>query len=262
MKLFVGLGNPGDKHARHRHNVGFMAVDLIADRHLAGPWRSKFQGLASEVTLDGEKCLLLKPETYMNESGRSVREAARFYKIALEDIVVFHDELDLAPGKVRVKTGGGSAGHNGLKSVTAQLGNDYRRVRIGIGHPGSKDRVHGHVLRDFSKSELTWLEPLLDAMADAAPQLAADNDSSFMNEVSLATAPKKSAKSDQPSASKPAKSKKKSSTPSPADLARNQAERSTTRDTEPQAGDTPTDTSPQGPLAHMLAKWRKKAGQE
>ncbi len=257
MKLFVGLGNPGSKHAGHRHNVGFMAVDEIANRHTAGPWRSRFQGVASEVTLDGEKCLLLKPETYMNESGRSVGEAARFYKVPLEDIIVFHDELDLAPGKVKVKAGGGSAGHNGLKSLTAHLGNDYRRVRIGIGHPGSKDRVHSHVLRDFAKSDLTWLEPLLDAMAKAAPQLAANNDSSFMNEVALALAPDKPVKA-KAAETKDNKPQGRSKAPSAQDLARAQSERNASRDTAA----TESNQNAQGPLAHMLDKWRKKSGQE
>ncbi|MEK0083565.1 aminoacyl-tRNA hydrolase [Benzoatithermus flavus] len=190
MKLFVGLGNPGERYARQRHNVGFMAVERIASRHGFGPWRTRFQGQLAEGLLDGERVLLLKPQTFMNESGRSIAEAARFHKLPLADIVVFHDELDLAPGKVRVKLGGGTAGHNGLRSTDACLGSkDFKRVRIGIGHPGHKDRVIGHVLSDFHKVEQTWLEPLLDAIADAAPLLARGDDAAFMNRVALLTQP-------------------------------------------------------------------------
>src|SRR6267154_443357 len=151
MLLFVGLGNPGAKYARNRHNIGFMAVQAIARRHGFAPWRRRFQGVATEGTIGAERVLLLLPGTYMNESGRAVAEAAQFYKLALPDIVVLHDEIDLAPGKVRVKTGGGSAGHNGMRSISSHVGNDYRRVRIGVGHPGAKDLVHGYVLSDFAK---------------------------------------------------------------------------------------------------------------
>ena len=190
MKLFVGLGNPGDRYARHRHNVGFMAVERIADRHRFGPWRQRFQGRLAEGVLDGERVWLLEPQTFMNESGRSIAEAARFMKLPLGDVVVFHDELDLAAGKVRVKEGGGVAGHNGLRSADACLGSrEFRRVRIGIGHPGHKDRVTGHVLSDFHKAEQTWLEPLLDAIADAAPLLAKGEDNAFMSRVALLTQP-------------------------------------------------------------------------
>lgn len=183
MKLFVGLGNPGAKYAGHRHNVGFMAVEQIAERHGFGPWRRRFQGLASDGELNGEKVLLLKPETYMNESGRAVGEAARFLKIATSDIVVFHDELDLLPGKLKVKTGGGNAGHNGLRSITAHLDNEYMRVRFGIGHPGAKELVQAWVLHDFSREDQGWLEPLLDAVADAAPRLAMGDAPRFMTDV-------------------------------------------------------------------------------
>jgi len=186
MLLFVGLGNPGPKYAGNRHNIGFMAVEMIARRHRAAPWRSKFQAQASEATIGGERVVLLKPQTYMNESGRAVAEAARFYKIAIGDIVVFHDELDLAPGKLRVKTGGGNAGHNGLRSITALVGNDYRRVRLGIGHPGHKDAVHAFVLNDFAKSEHEWVAQLCDAVADAAPLLASGEDATFASKVHLA----------------------------------------------------------------------------
>ncbi len=183
MKLFVGLGNPGAQSAFNRHNVGFMAVDVIAAVHRFDPWCKRFSGLIAEGRLGGEKVLQLKPQTYMNESGRAAGEAARFYKLDESDIAVFHDELDLAPGKVRVKIGGGVAGHNGLKSLSAHLGNHYVRVRIGVGHPGHRDRVIGHVLKDFAKSDLAWLEPLLDAIADAAPLLADGAKDKFQTQV-------------------------------------------------------------------------------
>lgn len=192
MKLFVGLGNPGDRHARQRHNVGFMAAERIARRHGFGPWRARFQGRLAEGQLGSERIWLLLPQTFMNESGRAVAEAARFIKLPPADIVAFHDELDLAPGRVRVKQGGGVAGHNGLRSMDAHLGTkEFRRVRIGIGHPGHKDRVVGHVLSDFHKAEGVWLEPLLDAIADAAPLLAAGDEAGFMNRVAVLTQPPK-----------------------------------------------------------------------
>jgi len=187
MKLFVGLGNPGAQYAFNRHNVGFMAVDAIAADYDFPPWRKRFSGMATEGKLAGESVLILKPGTYMNESGRSVGEALRFYKLELDDVVVFHDELDLAPGKVRVKTGGGVAGHNGLKSLTAHIGNDYVRVRIGIGHPGRKDAVSGYVLHDFAKADHAWLEPLLGAIAEAAPHLAEGASDKFQSMVAHKT---------------------------------------------------------------------------
>lgn len=183
MKLFVGLGNPGEKYARNRHNVGFMAVERIAERHKLGPWKRKFQGHAADGEIGGEKIMLLKPDTYMNESGRSVGEAARFLRIPEADVVVFHDELDLLPGKVRVKTGGGNAGHNGLRSITAHIGNAYQRVRIGIGHPGSKDAVQHWVLNDFAKADAEWLNDLLDALAEASGRLAAGQAERFLTDV-------------------------------------------------------------------------------
>ena len=185
MRLFVGLGNPGAKYARHRHNVGYVALDEIVRRHGFGAARSRFQGSLSEGSLAGEKILALKPQTFMNESGRSVGEAMRFYKLAPEDVVVIHDELDLAAGKIRAKLGGGVAGHNGLRSIAAHIGRDFRRVRIGIGHPGHKDRVSGYVLSDFAKADKTWLEPLIGAIAEAAPLLAQDDDSGFTTKVAL-----------------------------------------------------------------------------
>jgi PTH1 family peptidyl-tRNA hydrolase len=186
MKLFVGLGNPGAEHAFNRHNVGFMAVDAIAAAHGFPTWRKRFSGVAAEGRLGREQVLLLKPQTYMNESGRSVREAVRFYKLDLADVIVFHDELDLIPGKVRVKAGGGVAGHNGLRSITAHIGNDYVRVRIGIGHPGSKELVTHWVLNNFVKSDRDWLEPLLAAIAKAAPELAEGANDKFQSFVAHA----------------------------------------------------------------------------
>src|SRR5258707_4250493 len=183
MLLIVGLGNPGSGYVGNRHNVGFMAVEAIAKRHGIGPWRRRFQGVSAEGPLAGDRVLLLLPGTYMNESGRAVAEAANFYKLGLPDIVVLHDEIDLAPGKVRVKTGGGSAGHNGLRSITAHVGNDYRRVRIGVGHPGVKELVQMHVLSDFAKSEREWVEALCATMADHAGLLAKGEDASFQNRV-------------------------------------------------------------------------------
>src|SRR6202008_942710 len=182
--LLVGLGNPGSRYAGNRHNIGFMAVDAIAKRRGIGPWRRRFQGVSVEGSLGGERALLLLPGTYMNESGRAVAEAAHFYKLGLSEVVVFHDEIDLPPGKVRVKTGGGTAGHNGLRSISAHIGNEYERVRIGIGHPGSKEAVTHYVLHDFAKVEETWLAPLLDAIATASDHLAKGEDSKFLTKVS------------------------------------------------------------------------------
>ena len=186
MLLFVGLGNPGPKHAGNRHNVGFMAVQAIARRHELSPWRRRFQGVAVEGNIANERILLLLPGTYMNESGRAVGEAANFYKLDVGSIVVFHDEVDLPPAKVRVKVGGGVAGHNGLRSITAHIGNEYKRVRIGIGKPDIKELVPMHVLGDFAKSDWAWVEALCDVVADNAPLLVEGRDSSFQNKVHLA----------------------------------------------------------------------------
>jgi PTH1 family peptidyl-tRNA hydrolase len=186
MLLMVGLGNPGARYAGNRHNVGFMAVEAIARRHGQGAWRRRFQGVAAEGLLGGARALFLLPATYMNDSGRAVSEATHFYKLGVSDVVVFHDEIDLAPGKVRVKTGGGVAGHNGLRSISAHIGNDYRRVRIGVGHPGTKELVHPHVLSDFAKDERQWVEALCEIIAENAPLLAKGEDASFQNKVHLA----------------------------------------------------------------------------
>lgn len=186
MLLFVGLGNPGAQYAGNRHNIGFMALEAIAREHRFPPFRARFKGRASEGQIGGERVVLLMPETYMNESGRAAQEAARFYKIELADVVAFHDELDLAPGKLRIKTGGGNAGHNGLRSLTAHLGNDYRRVRLGIGHPGDKALVHSYVLNDFGKSERPWVEALCDAVARNAALIVQGDDSKFQTKAHLA----------------------------------------------------------------------------
>src|SRR5262245_10835443 len=186
MLLLVGLGNPGARYAGNRHNIGFMAVEAIAKRHGIGPFRRRFQGVSAEGPLGGERVLLLLPGTYMNDSGRAVAEAAHFYKLALPDITVFHDEIELVPGKVRVKTGGGIAGHNGLRSISAHVGNDYRRVRIGVGHPGVKELVHPHVLSDFAKSEQPWVEALRGIIADNAELLVKGQHASCQSMVHLA----------------------------------------------------------------------------
>ena len=196
MILVVGLGNPGLQYCQNRHNIGFMAADELVRRHCFGPWRTKFQGQLAEGSMDGVKVLVLKPMTYMNLSGQSVAAAARFLKIPVEDVIVIHDELDVAPGRVKVKRGGGAGGHNGLKSIDSHLGQNYRRVRLGIGHPGDKDRVSGYVLDDFARSE-TWLAPLLAAVAEALPKMLAGDDAGFMNKVAVLTAPPK-AKKDKP----------------------------------------------------------------
>ena len=183
MLLLVGLGNPGQKDEHNRHNIGYVAVDEIVHRHSFGPWKSRFQGVVSEGRLGSQKVLALKPATFMNLSGQSVGEAMRFFKLGLEDVVVLHDELALEPGKMRVKTGGGSAGNNGIKSITQHIGAEYRRVRIGIGHPGDRDKVSSYVLHDFAKADRSWIDDLVPAISDAAPKLADGDDAGFMNDV-------------------------------------------------------------------------------
>lgn len=199
MLLVVGLGNPGSDYARNRHNIGFMAADVLVRRHSFGPWRSKFQAEMAEGVIGGEKALVLKPQTYMNLSGQSVAAAARFLKVPVEDVVVIHDELDIAPGRLKVKRGGGAGGHNGLKSIDSHLGQNYRRVRLGIGHPGDRNLVSGYVLHDFAKADEAWLAPLLDAVADTFPMLAAGDDAGFMTRVAHLTAPPRP-KKDKPAA--------------------------------------------------------------
>ena len=197
MKLIVGLGNPGPKYAGNRHNIGFMALDRIADDHGFGPWKSKFQGVISEGRFGSDKVILLKPETFMNNSGQSVGEAMRFYKLEPEDVIVLHDEIDLAPGKVRVKSGGGHAGHNGLRSMHAHIGDAYQRVRLGVGHPGHKDRVPSYVLHDFAKADQDWLDDVLRGISDGAAHLAAGDSGKFMNAVALRVNPPRSSTSAQ-----------------------------------------------------------------
>ncbi|AGB44634.1 peptidyl-tRNA hydrolase [Mesorhizobium australicum WSM2073] len=196
--VFAGLGNPGAKYAENRHNVGFMAADAIARRHSFSPWSKKFQGLISEGTLGGEKIILIKPQTFMNLSGQSVGEALRFYKLDLSALTVFYDEIDLAEGKLRIKTGGGAGGHNGIRSIDGHVGNAYRRVRIGVGHPGVKEMVQHHVLGDFAKAERDWLDPLLDAIADNAAMIVKGDESGFMNKVALAVQGKTGAEPENP----------------------------------------------------------------
>jgi len=189
MRLLVGLGNPGPRHARNRHNIGFMAVDEIVRRHAFGPWRARFQGRVAEGRIGAEKLLALEPQTYMNETGRAVGEALRFYKLDPEQVIVLHDEIDLKSGKVKVKQGGGPGGHNGLRSVDAHIGRDYWRVRLGVGHPGDKDLVHDHVLHDFAKADEAWLGKLLDAVAAELPVLLAGDELAFMSKVNQALVP-------------------------------------------------------------------------
>jgi len=210
MQIFVGLGNPGASYAYNRHNIGFMALDQIATENSFGPWKSKFQGRMSEGRLGNEKVILLKPETFMNLSGQSVGEAMRFFKLEPTDIIVFHDELDLAPGKCRVKSGGGHAGHNGLRSLHQHIGADYHRVRLGIGHPGHKDAVAGYVLHDFAKADQNWLADLLDGIARGAGKLAQADTGGFMNAVALSVQ-----KTTRPASAKSTKSPKVSQNSEP-----------------------------------------------
>lgn len=216
MILVVGLGNPGPEYARNRHNIGFMAVDDLVRRHSFGPWRAKFQGELAEGTIGGVKVLALKPQTYMNLSGQSVAAAARFLKISVDDVIVVHDELDLPPGRLRVKRGGGAGGHNGLKSIDQHLGATYRRVRLGIGHPGDRDRVAEYVLHDFPKADQSWLDPLIEAVGEAFPLLLDGNDSGFMNKVTMVISPPK-AKKEKPVA---AEGPVRQATPGPVPAAR------------------------------------------
>lgn len=220
MKLFVGLGNPGGKYAQNRHNIGFMAVDRIAADHGFTPWRAKFQGEVAEGRLGSEKVLLLKPATFMNLSGQSVGEAARFHKIDSTDITVFHDEIDLAPGRIKTKAGGGHAGHNGLRSIHQHLGPHYDRVRMGVGHPGHKDAVPGYVLKDFAKADEAWLDDMLRGVSDGAAALAAGDAAKFLNAVALRLNPPRSGGGSQGPSPKSAKqaAQPRPAQPAPADL--------------------------------------------
>jgi PTH1 family peptidyl-tRNA hydrolase len=204
MLLLVGLGNPGAEYANHRHNIGFMAVDEIIRRHSFGPYRERFNSVAAEGRIGNTKILALKPMTYMNESGLAVGNALRFYKLAPDDIIVVHDDIDLAPGKLRVKRGGGAAGHNGLRSIDSHIGKDYLRVRIGVGHPGDRDEVERYVLRNFPREDMRWVEALVGAIADAVPLLIADDGAGFMSKIALLTAPPKPAKPKAPPKKTPA----------------------------------------------------------
>ena len=214
MFLLVGLGNPSPRHANNRHNIGFMAVDEIVRRHGFGPWRVRFQGRISEGRIGRHKVLALEPQTFMNESGRSVGEAVRFYKLDPAQVVVLYDEIDLRPGKIKVKTGGGAGGHNGIRSLDAHIGRDYRRVRLGVGHPGHKDLVHGHVLRDFAKAEHAWRDKLLSAVADELPLLLDGDDGAFMSRVAHVMSPPKPKPDPKPDAAEAKDAPEKA--PSPA----------------------------------------------
>jgi len=221
MKLIVGLGNPGAKYARNRHNIGFMALDRMAQDHGFPGWKSKHQGSVSEGRFGADRAVLLKPETYMNKSGDSVGAAMRFYKLEPGDIIVLHDEIDLVPGKVRWKSGGGHAGHNGLRSVHAHIGPDYARVRLGVGHPGHKDAVAGYVLRDFPKADADWLDDVLRGCSDGAPHLARGDGARFMNAVALRVTPPRSGGG----AKNEAKSKPSAPEPAPAENTRSALQR-------------------------------------
>lgn len=254
MKVLVGLGNPGEKYEGNRHNIGFMAIDAIAARHGAGQWRKRFQGLASEVDIGRVRYLLLKPMTYMNESGRAVSEAIRFYKISPADVIVFHDEIDLEPGKLRVKFGGGHAGHNGLKSISAHIGNDYQRVRIGVGHPGNRDAVAHYLLHDFARADRDWLAPLLDSIAQATPYLVAGQDSKFMNDVARAVRPAPAAGAERKAA--PAAEQQKREATRKADEQKSEAKKK--KELEPAMAGAEASQDPQTSLGARLISWLRR----
>ena len=236
--LVVGLGNPGAKYAGNRHNIGFVAVDRAADDHGFGAWRTKFQGSIAEGRLGGKRITLLKPATFMNESGRSVGEAVRFLKIDPCDVIVIHDELDLAPGKCRIKMGGGHAGHNGLRSIHAHIGADYARVRLGIGHPGHKDRVSGYVLHDFAKADNDWLSKLLEGLSDGLAKLVQGDDAGFQNAVALRTNPPRPSSGNKAPHAARAASKAQQN-------AREKAQKAL------------ADAPPESPLARLIAKFSR-----
>jgi len=238
MKLWVGLGNPGAQYAGNRHNIGFMALDRVAADHGFGPWSTRFKGLTAEGRLGGDKVLLLKPQTFMNLSGQSVQAAAAFYKIDTNAITVFHDELDLAPGKCRLKSGGGAAGHNGLRSMIQHLGEGFQRVRLGIGHPGHKDRVAGFVLHDFAKSDSDWLDDLMRGLSDGAPALASGDSARFLNAVSARTAPARNSGTERPKVDTPKRAPPPPPVPEPP---------STTSGSQP---------DPRSPLQRLMDRFR------
>lgn len=238
MKLLVGLGNPGAQYSGNRHNIGFMAIDAIARAHGISTWKSKYSGQYAEGSIGGERVLLLKPQTFMNKSGDSVQQVAKFFKIPVSEVYVFYDELDLTPGKVRVKTGGGNGGHNGLRSIDPQIGLDYKRIRLGIGHPGKENVTH-HVLGDFAKADKTWLEPLLDELARQVPLLLKGDDAGFMNKLALAL------KGDEPVKDAKPKAEPKADKPEPKG-------QSHIRQARPSGSKVEVPKS--GPMADMLKK--------
>jgi PTH1 family peptidyl-tRNA hydrolase len=267
MKLLVGLGNPGKTYARHRHNVGFMALERIAERHGLGPWRKRYRGLVTEGLIGGRRVMLLMPQTYMNDSGQAVGEAQRYLKIDEGDIYVFHDEIDLEPSKLKVKVGGGNAGHNGLRSVSAHVGNEYARVRIGVGHPGSKEAVVPYVLHDFAKADREWLEPMLDAIAEAAGRLAAGDDARFLTDVARRLQASQQAaggrsggkRGDKPAGGGEAGAAKAER--APATMAAVAAEAPARRSSAPQSSAAPaTEARRGGSLAESLKRWLRGRG--
>jgi PTH1 family peptidyl-tRNA hydrolase len=252
MKLLVGLGNPGKGHARHRHNVGFMALERIAARHGFGPWKKRYHGLVTEGPIGGRRVMLMMPQTYMNDSGQAVGEAQRYLKIPEADIYVFHDEIDLAPAKLKVKAGGGNAGHNGLRSISAHVGNEYTRVRIGVGHPGSREAVTGYVLHDFSKDDQAWLEPMLDAIAEAAGRLAAGEDARFLTDVTRRLQGARASSADKAAAPSPAADAPATRAPASQRLADAPAKPAAA----PQpAGPAPAQPRRGGSMAENLKRW-------
>ncbi len=257
MKLWTGLGNPGAQYAGNRHNIGFMALDRIAADHGFSPWRARFQALVTEGRLGGEKIMLIKPQGYMNRSGQAVGEAARFFKLGSDALCVFHDELDLAPGKCRLKQGGGAAGHNGLRSIIAHLDADFARVRLGIGHPGRKDLVSAYVLHDFARADADWLDDLLRGIGDGAPALAAGDGPRFLNAVAARTAPPRNAGragraggNDRPTAPAPATPAASRAPEKPAEQAARPAARPAPEQAPEQAPDT------RSPLQRLVDRFR------
>ncbi|MCF6199415.1 MAG: aminoacyl-tRNA hydrolase [Hyphomicrobiaceae bacterium] len=251
MKLIVGLGNPGGKYAQNRHNVGFMAVDELFEHHDFSPWRKRFSGVVAEGRIGRNKCLLLKPSTFMNESGRSVGEALRFYKLDLEDVFVLYDEIDLVPGKLKAKCSGGNAGHNGLRSMSAHVGNDYHRIRIGVGRPAQKSQVANHVLRDFSKADEEWRAPLLDAIARKFSTYLEQGTAQFLNEVAEHLAPLDEARPGKDRGRNKTGASQNKGKSAPAQQQGKQKSQKAAREDKSTTGDEG------GPLADMLSIWKK-----